>query len=82
MGSIDLPLTTDYLVIGGGTSGLVLASRLSEDPNVQVVVLESGPDLKSEPLVKDPRLWRNLKGSDVDWDMKIAAQVCQKSSRI
>jgi len=34
--------TFDYVIIGGGTAGLVLASRLTEDPAVHVVVLEAG----------------------------------------
>ncbi|KAI1795254.1 alcohol oxidase [Ganoderma leucocontextum] len=35
--------TYDYIVIGGGTSGCVVASRLSEDPSISVLVIERGP---------------------------------------
>ena len=37
-------MSVRWLVIGGGTAGCVVASRLSEDTNNEVVLLEAGPD--------------------------------------
>ncbi|KAJ8606360.1 hypothetical protein MRB53_041029 [Persea americana] len=55
----------DYVIIGGGTAGCVLANRLSEDPKRSVLVIEAGPfgpqtDLQSHsrclwPLVRNGR---------------------------
>ena len=32
----------DYVIVGGGTAGLTLAARLSENPSIEVAVLEAG----------------------------------------
>lgn len=58
--------TYDYIIIGAGSAGCVLANRLSEDPNNSVLLVEAGgPDSKSE--IKIPGAYGKLHRSDVDW---------------
>ncbi|KAI0898601.1 putative GMC oxidoreductase [Annulohypoxylon nitens] len=68
------PPSPDYIIIGGGTSGLVVAHRLSENPDVQVLVLEAGKDLSADPRVNIPALWTPLMGSEADWQYKSVPQ--------
>jgi choline dehydrogenase len=59
--------TFDYVVIGAGSSGCVIANRLSADPQVRVLVVEAGgPDVN--PLIAQPGKWTSLLGSAVDWN--------------
>lgn len=56
----------DFVIIGGGTAGLVIAARLTEDPNVKVLVLEAGENHISNPQISIPALWPSLLGTDLD----------------
>ncbi|KAG0124293.1 hypothetical protein HOY82DRAFT_617978 [Tuber indicum] len=61
----------DYVVIGGGTSGLAVANRLSEDSSKTVLVIESGPMDDGSEDFKIPYLGRGYKnfGTKYDWNV-------------
>ncbi|KAI1744421.1 putative GMC oxidoreductase [Xylaria scruposa] len=46
--------TTDYLIVGGGPAGLVIAEQLTRNPHIRVVLLEAGPDSSLDPIVTTP----------------------------
>ncbi|MGW0316158.1 GMC family oxidoreductase [Streptomyces flavidovirens] len=64
----------DYVVVGGGTAGSVIASRLTEDPSVSVAVIEGGPTDIDRPDVLTLRRWMGLLGGDLDYDYPTTEQ--------
>lgn len=66
----------DYIVVGGGTAGLALAGRLSEDPHITVGVVEAGKAKLSDPAILTPIAFPTLVGNkDYDWLLKTVPQV-------
>ena len=59
----------DYLIVGAGSAGCVLAARLSESPDVSVVLLEAGGSDRS-PLIAMPMGEAHLIGSRYDWSFE------------
>src|ERR1700719_878959 len=63
----------DYVIVGAGSAGCVLANRLSEDPDVQVLLLEAGaPDTNENIHV--PLGYLQLARTEVDWDYNSAPE--------
>ncbi|GGN09267.1 GMC family oxidoreductase [Halarchaeum nitratireducens] len=72
----------DYIIVGGGSAGCVLARRLTADEDVDVLVLESGEPAEDRDMVKDPtRVWDVL-GSDLDWEFETEPQPGLNGRRI
>ncbi|KAI1375851.1 putative GMC oxidoreductase [Hypoxylon crocopeplum] len=64
----------DYVIAGAGTCGLVLANRLSEDPNVRVAVIEPGGDVRNNPNVTDVTGFTQALNTDIDWQYSTTPQ--------
>ncbi|KAF9212025.1 hypothetical protein BGZ59_007308 [Podila verticillata] len=65
----------DFVIVGGGTAGCVLAARLTEqDPSVSVLVLEAGEDMDKSWNIKVPLFLAQAYGTKHDWCLKSTPQ--------
>ncbi|MEC3952794.1 GMC oxidoreductase [Nocardia sp. CDC153] len=66
--------TFDYVIVGGGSAGCVVAARLSEDPGVTVCLLEAGPSDVGDDRILRLEDWMLLLESGYDWDYPVEPQ--------
>ena len=71
----------DYVLVGAGSAGCVLASRLTKDPAVSVLLLEAGGEARRREI-RVPAAFSRLYGSEVDWSYRTEPQPGLSDRRI
>lgn len=66
--------TFDYIVVGSGSAGGVIAARLTEDPSIRVLLLEAGAEDTGDDNIKIPAAFPNLFKTKWDWNYQTADQ--------
>ncbi|KAK6527498.1 hypothetical protein TWF694_004481 [Orbilia ellipsospora] len=64
----------DYIIVGGGTAGLVVANRLSANPLIKVGVIEAGANGLDDPIIYTPGFVGKAVGTSYDWAFSTTPQ--------
>src|SRR5919107_5304563 len=71
----------DYVIVGAGSAGCILANKLSADPAVSGLLLEAGPKPRSQEI-RIPAAFSKLLKSKFDWDHETTPQEALGGRRI